>query len=94
MGLPRSDMAQVDGEEMTEDIIRFSAQVSKVSTLADGGIRITLDLPETAIDTATKLMQVRQAGALLEVAAVPVNKAKNGRKSRKTEITDGISATY
>lgn len=79
---------------MTEEVIQFSAQVAKVTTLADGGIRITLDLPETAIDTATKLMQVRQAGALLEVAAVPINKAKSGRKSRKTEITDDSSATY
>lgn len=79
---------------MIEDIIRFSAQVSKVTTLVDGGIRITLDLPETDIETATKMMQVRQGGGVLEIAAVPVNKAKNGRKSRKTEITDDTGATY
>jgi len=79
---------------MTDEAIRFSAQVSKVTTLADGGIRITLDLPETAIETATKMMQVRQGGGVLEVAAVPVNKVKSGRKSRKTETTDDISATY
>ena len=79
---------------MTEKAIMFSAQVAKIATLADGGIRITLDLPETAIDTATKLMQVRQACALLEVAAVPINKAKSGRKSRKTEITSDTSTTY
>jgi hypothetical protein len=54
-------------------VIRFVAEVSKVSTLADGGIRITLDLSETAIDAAKKLMEARQAGAVLEVAAVPVN---------------------
>ena len=54
------------------DAIRFVAQVAKVSTLADGGIRVTLDLPETAIGAATQLMQVRQGGGLLEIAAVAV----------------------
>jgi hypothetical protein len=59
---------------MTEipEAIRFTAQVNKVQTLADGGIRIILDLPESAIDTATKMMQAKQAGAMLEVAAVAV----------------------
>jgi len=56
-----------------EVVIRFRAEVSKVTTLADGGLRIVLDLPESAIDTATRMMQVRQAGGLLEVAAVPVD---------------------
>lgn len=79
---------------MSEDVIRFIAEVAKVTTLADGGIRITLDLSESAIDTATKFMQVRQSGGILEIAAVPVNKVKSGRKSRKTEITDSTSATY
>jgi hypothetical protein len=55
-----------------EQVIKFQAEVSKVSTLADGGIRIVLDLPETAIDTAKKLMEARQAGAILEIAAIPI----------------------
>ena len=55
-----------------DDIIRFIAQVYKVSTLADGGIRITLDLPETEIETMSDLARVRQQGAVLEIAAVPV----------------------
>lgn len=58
------------------EAIRFSAQVAKVQTLADGGLRLVLDLPETAIDAATQLMQVKQAGAMLEVAAVPVIQEK------------------
>jgi hypothetical protein len=76
MDEPPSALGEVGAEvvEMTKDpVIKFQAEVSKVSTLADGGIRITLDLPETAIDTAKKLMEARQAGALLEIAAVPVN---------------------
>lgn len=40
--------------------------------MADGGIRITFDLPETAIETAAKMMTVRQSGAVLEIAAVPI----------------------
>lgn len=55
------------------DVIRFTAEVSKVTTLADGGIRLTLDLPESAIETAKKMMEARQAGAILEIAAVPVD---------------------
>jgi hypothetical protein len=59
------------------DAIRFVAQVAKVSTLADGGIRVTLDLPETAIGAATQLMQVRQGGGLLEIAAVAIVKQES-----------------
>ena len=77
-----------------KNLIKFSAQVAKVSTMADGGIRLILDLPETAIDTATKMMQAKQAGAILEVVALPVNKRKNAGKSRKIQIADDSSATY
>lgn len=54
------------------DVIHFSASVAQVRTMADGGIRITLDLAETAIETAAAIMQVRQGGGVLEIAAVPV----------------------
>lgn len=59
-----------DSEE--DKVIRFSAQVSKVTTMADGGLRIVLDLSEKDIETAKKMMEVKQAGAILEIAAVPV----------------------
>ena len=63
---------------MSDEAIRFQAQVSKVTTLADGGIRLVLDLAETEIEVAKQMMQVRQRGAVLEVAAVPVTaKATN-----------------
>ena len=67
--------AKETDEEMSKNdgVIRFQAEVAKVSTLADGGIRVTLDLSESAIETAKKLMQVRLAGAILEIAAVPVD---------------------
>ena len=55
------------------EVIRFRAEVAKVSTLADGGIRVTLDLPEHSIEVAKLLMEARRAGAVLEVAAVPID---------------------
>jgi hypothetical protein len=54
------------------DPIRFQATVAQVKTMADGGIRLVLDLPETAIDTAAAMMKVRQGGGLLEIAAVAI----------------------
>lgn len=66
------------GEVSDENVIRFTAEVAKVQTLTDGGLRFTLDVNETEIDAAQKLMQVKQRGGVLEVAALPVvPKAKN-----------------
>jgi hypothetical protein len=61
---------------MTDEVIRFRAQVSQVRTLADGGLRFVLDVAESEIDAAMKLMQVKQAGGVLEVAAVPLQSNK------------------
>jgi poly-gamma-glutamate capsule biosynthesis protein CapA/YwtB (metallophosphatase superfamily) len=70
----------------TAEVIRFQAQVAKVQTLADGGIRLVLDLPETAIDTAAKMMQAKQAGAALEIAAVPVKVVKSKKTKGDSEF--------
>lgn len=56
-----------------DNLIKFKAVVSKVQTMADGGLRVILDMPETAIETATKMMQAKRMGAILEIVAVPVN---------------------
>jgi hypothetical protein len=40
--------------------IIFSAAVSSVKTLIDGGIRISLDLPEDAIKEAAMLMECKR----------------------------------
>lgn len=55
-----------------DDIIKFRAQVSQVRTLADGGLRVVLDLPENALKQVSQLLEVKQGGAILEVVAVPV----------------------
>ena len=50
---------------MTE--IKFPAQVVKVQTLVDNGIRITFDLPETEILAAAHLMECKRVGVAAEV---------------------------
>jgi hypothetical protein len=40
--------------------------------MADGGIRLALDLPETAIDIAAAMMRAKQAGAVLECAVIAI----------------------
>lgn len=42
--------------------IEFPATVFKVQTLVDGGIRITLDLPENEINKAAMLMECKRQG--------------------------------
>lgn len=50
-----------------ESKISFDAIVARVQTLADGGIRITLDLPETAIPQAAALMECKRQEVPLRV---------------------------
>ena len=47
--------------------IQFTASVYKVQTLVDGGIRVTLDLPETAIIQMAALAECQVNGIALEV---------------------------
>ena len=55
--------------------ITFDATVYKVQTLADMGIRITLDLPETAIPQEAMLMEAKREGIplIIEVKAGEVD---------------------
>ena len=54
-----------------DDAIRFTAQVYKVQTLIEGGLRLTLDLVDAQPDTILKLIQAKAPGVLIETAAVP-----------------------
>lgn len=54
-------------------MIAFDAMVNKVSTLVDGGIRVTLDLPEYAIEAAMELMRYKRDEAPLRIAATRSN---------------------
>lgn len=50
-----------------ENRIVFCASVASVKTLADNGIRISLDLPEQAIAQAAALMECRRQMIALHV---------------------------
>ena len=49
------------------DDLRFQAIVARVQTLADNGLRVTLDLPEQAVVEAAQLMELKRLGAVLDV---------------------------
>ena len=54
---------------MSDPVIRFPATVYKVQTLIDGGVRVTLDLPETAIPQMAMLAQCKADGIPLMFTA-------------------------
>lgn len=60
---------------MAETVIKFDAIVYKVQTLSDGGIRLTLDMPETAIPQMAMLAETKREGVPLVFEA----KAKPGQ---------------
>jgi hypothetical protein len=51
----------------------FTAQVARVQTLADGGLRVTLDLPEHEIEAAAMLMAFKVYGKVGRVTYAPVD---------------------
>ena len=50
----------------------FSGAIQRVTTLADGGIRVTLDMNEGAIMQAAELMEIRQGGFAVRVEVMPI----------------------
>jgi len=52
-----------------EAVIKFIASIVRIQTMVDGGIRVTLDLPEHAIMQAAQLMECKRAGAVLNITA-------------------------
>ena len=62
--------------------IAFPAQVAKIATLADGGLRVSLDLPESAILPVAELMVCKRDGQVLDVVCkVREQEKQNGRDS-------------
>ena len=55
----------------SETVITFEAVVYKVQTLADNGIRVTLDLEESAILQMAQLAECQRQGAVLKVVIQP-----------------------
>ena len=53
---------------LEDNSVTFQATLGKISTLVDGGVRITLDLPESAGEILSELASLR--GVALQVALV------------------------
>jgi hypothetical protein len=76
---------------MSEAALTYRAQVSKVQTLVDGGIRLSLDMiAPTDAKVIMALIEAKQPGAYLECANVVIYE-RNRRKARKTQESDGDS---
>jgi hypothetical protein len=60
----QADVREDEGD-LAETVIKFEAIVYKVQTLADGGIRLTLDMPETAIPQMAMLAETKREGVPL-----------------------------
>ena len=74
---------------MSETIV-FTAEVYKVQTLAtDGGVRVTLNLPETAIMQMAQLAECQRFGVPLEITAIPATCTESYDETKKgTERSD------
>ena len=75
---------------MTDDALTFDATVAKVQTLVDNGLRVTLDLPEQAIDAAAVLMAIKRQGLAIKVTVtiapcITGQKQDNGNKLNKLD---------
>lgn len=66
--------------------IRFTATVARVTTLADGGLRVTLDLPENAILAVAELMEAKRLGVVLGVTAEAQEDDESHGNSAKIHI--------
>ena len=51
--------------------IEFYAEVAKVQTMADGGVRVVLDLGEDGRKVMESLTACKQNGVVLDVEATP-----------------------
>jgi hypothetical protein len=67
--------------------IVFPAVVYKVQTLVDNGIRVTLDLPETAILSASQLMACQAKGITLQAELTPVEESSQDGSTRPVSRT-------
>lgn len=54
------------------DVLKFQAQIKRVSTTADGGINITLECGQDALVQAGRLSLWAAGGRLLAAALTPI----------------------
>lgn len=68
------------------NIIEFEAQITKVQTMADGGLRFTFDTGEKWIMQAAQLMEFKRFGVMLKIKATPL---QNNREQNNDAIQSG-----
>ena len=66
--------------------IRFDAEVYKVQTLVDGGVRVTLNLPETAIAQMAQLAECQRFGVAIRIKATVIENGRSTENARKIHI--------
>ena len=71
------------------DTIAFHATVYKVQTLADGGVRVYLDLPETAIMQMAQLAECQRFGVVLDVSAMPLKNSEEQQDDSRATLETG-----
>ena len=69
MSVDVAENVRKDEGDVAEAVIRFDAIVYKVQTLADGGIRLTLDMSEQCIPQMAMLAETKREGIPLEFTA-------------------------
>ncbi len=79
------------------DAVTFPAQVARVQTLADGGLRVTFDLPEGAVLAAAQLMEFKRWDVTGEVTYVPHRNGdgrtgKGNKRQRTGNAAEAIDA--
>jgi hypothetical protein len=75
------------------DDISFPAQVARVQTLADGGLRFTFDAPESAILAAAELMTAKRFGKVLTVSCKVLKDAPEKRAEGSSSEVDSRRTT-
>lgn len=73
------------------DTLAFDAIVYKVQTLVDNGLRVTLDLPEQAIEAAAVLMALKREGVALKVSVRvdnPVKQERTGTNGKARDLAE------
>lgn len=76
-----------------ESAIRFQAQVFKVQSLIDGGLRLTLDLGNVAPEIIVALFDARLPGVILEVAAVAIKPSSDYLETDNLELKYNAETT-
>jgi hypothetical protein len=67
----RSNTAIAGTRSSTVSETKFYCSVARVQTMADGGLRVYLDLPEDAIVPAAEMMAYKRHGTAVDVVMTP-----------------------